>query len=305
MEITQANIKPTEYAICEVCGTKGKKCKSYKEPYYDCMGKLFNMPKTDRTDPYGGHREKIIYVPHSRGFYHIGFPLCAPCHSIVACNNSERSVYESRSEFHKYIDERSRYRAWCRISTSTKSGTVTTNTMLYSIMNKPFKKGLVVKIPCSDDPSTKDNVRKSSKLKNVMVTNLYPKKTIPEWAVNTDHSGQSEPYCEFIAYRDGDKKKGNEWHDEFHCFVDVIPYEEVKNRAVETIIKWWKRVRAPSHHLSEINEKINTELPEQLKMLEEQKLQIIKKISEQKRKKYVLEATVKRIEKEKKEKQCQ
>ena len=170
---------------------------------------------------------------------------------------------------------------------------------------KPFKKGLVVKIPCSDDPSTKDNVRKSSKFKYVMVTNLYPKKTIPEWAVNTDYSGQTEPYCEFIAYRDGVKKKGNEWHDEFHCFVDVIPYEEVQNRAVKTIIKWWKKVRVPSHHLSEINEKINNELPEQLKILEEQKLQIIKKISEQKRKKCVQEATVKRIDKEKKENQCQ
>ena len=112
------------------------------------------------------------------------------------------------------------------------------NTMLYSIMNKPFKKGLVVKIPCSDDPSTKDNVRKPSNFKYVMVTKLYPKKTIPEWAVNTKYSNQSEPYPEYLVFKDGDQEG-----DEFYCYVDCIPYEEAKTIAVETIIKWWKKVR--------------------------------------------------------------
>ena len=284
---------------CEVCGVKGPKCISYKEPFYDLYGKLHNESVVYRNSVQGGHREKIIYIKQQNGcmngYHPLSLPLCSCCHSIAGPLNSKKSIFKTRDHFHKYVERNVMFRAfakpWGSMCETSLSGI-----MLYSHYNKPFVNGLVVKIPGSDNPSTKGDILKPSEFSYVIINKVYPKETIPEWASDTYLSRKPLPSGPFI-YKNGDKVI------EFEYFVEVIPYKEVMNRAVRTIINWWKRVRVPSPKLYNVhnklkttNHKLESELPNELDILMEKIQKIKEEINKQERVKCVLEATIKRIE---------
>jgi hypothetical protein len=211
-----------EQVRCEVCGVKGHKDKWYKEPYYDEYGKLKNKPYGDRG--FIGHREKILYFPYGNGYSHHGyrhrrlaFTLCDPCH-VIAPDRANKCVFTTREQIHKHFDRQFKFRGLAKNMTFTNETKSTGDTsipmsmLLYTHYNREFTKGLIVKIPGSDDASTKDNIFKESSFKYVIVNKVYPKETIPEWALEC---GVSE-----------DKPFISDSGRQFDYYVEVLPCEE-------------------------------------------------------------------------------
>ena len=86
--------------------------------------------------------------------------------------------------------------------------------IVYTHFNRKFTKGLIIKIPGSDDSTLKDDIWKHSKFKYVMITNVYPKKIIPNWAKDTGYSVN--------------KLFESDIGIDFDYYVEVIPYETDK-----------------------------------------------------------------------------
>ena len=210
------SVEEHKQLYCEVCGMKGHKDTWYKEPYYDEYGKLNNKPYGERAII--GHREKIFYFPYGngitvQGYNHrrLGITLCDTCHTI-APTKAKNSVFNTREEIHNHFDKQFKFRALAKnmepISTSSTSTSTSTFHIpymeLYTHYNNNFEKGLIVKIPGSDNPQTKNNILKLSDFVYVMVTKTYPKETIPEWAGDTPFKSKSginfDYYVEVIPY---------------------------------------------------------------------------------------------------------
>ena len=202
---------------CEVCGAVGHKDKWYKEPYYDDWGRLRNAPFGDRGQI--GHREKIFYFEYGNGitrggysYRRVGVALCDPCHTIAPSSSSD-SVFETRDEIHKHFDKKFKFRALAKNMEIAEDDTSSPMSMvLYTHYNKEFAEGLVVKIPGSDDPLTKNNILKQSSFKYVKVTKVYPKETIPEWSAECGVQ-KEEPF----KSKDGIN---------FDYYVEVLPTEK-------------------------------------------------------------------------------
>jgi hypothetical protein len=211
-----AQHEPNE-RICDVCGIWGPVDRWYKEPRYDCFGKLLNEPYGERGVV--GHREKIIYIPNSYGdFHHLSMCCCSECHTIVVDLNSRKSVFETREKFYEYIEKCMKFRAMAK-NTSSNS---LLGIVLYTHYNRNFEKGLIVKIPGSDAPATKNDVRKLSKFRYFIVTRVYSNEIQPTWASQNGYSSKSS----------------------FDYYVEVMPYDITRQKAYDTIVVWWKRVRS-------------------------------------------------------------
>ena len=225
-----------DIVTCEVCGVDGEKCKwGYYEPWYDCMGKLKDAPKRDidRGSPEGGHRLKYGYYPHDgapQGFIQFGIRLCAPCHSIVAYDNSRRSIYKSREQLHHKINTQQHYYAWSDIKTDEASGK-----MFYSHNSRPFKVGMIVNIPGSDQ-SDKNDIRDRSEFKFVMITKVITD-TVPSWAHDTKVAENPKYPQDKFVYMDGTISR------QFSVYIETIPYELAKKNAALKILKWWRETR--------------------------------------------------------------
>ena len=222
---------------CEVCGCIGPKCiKGYYEPWYDWSGKLHDESNIDRGNPEGGHRLKYIYKPANtpQGFVQVGITLCAPCHSIVAYDGSKKSVYNSREEFQNHINKQQWFHAWAKTYTNPAQASCI---MLYSHNFKPFKKGMVMNIPGSDNPTTKGNIWEKSKFEYVMITKVITD-TVPSWANDTQHSANPKYEHDKFIYIKGTKPRL------FNVYVETIPYELAKKNAALKILKWWRKIRS-------------------------------------------------------------
>ena len=202
--------------ICDVCGTWGLVDRWYKEPRYDCYGKILNEPYGERGVV--GHREKIIYIPNSYDFHHLGICCCSECHTIVFDLNSRKSVFKTREKFYEYVEKRMKFRAMAKNTLFDDSVGI----VLYTHYNRNFEKGLIVKIPGSDDPSTKNDVRKLSNFRYFIVTRVYSNEIQPIWV----------------------SQKGYLSENSFDVFVEVMPYDSTRQKAYDTIVKWWKRIRS-------------------------------------------------------------
>ena len=234
----------TEYMDCEVCGITGARDRWYNEPRYDDYGRLIYAPYGERGQI--GHREKIVYFRHNYGFYHIGMPCCDACHSIVFPLTSKQSVFDTREMFHQYVEKMMLYRALSKNMSPTSSDTNMGGMLLYTHYNRNFTKGLIVKIPDSDDPETKNNVRKISKFRYVIVTKVYSKEnsdSVPVWAKDTGYS-EDKPF----VYKSTGRS--------FDYYIEVIPYEESKQIAYNSIVKWWKAVRPSKKTIYNIQSKL-------------------------------------------------
>ena len=192
-----------EILTCEICGLKGPKEKWYYEPKY-VFGKEINARIGDIGQV--GHREKIIYFKHKYGFHHVGVACCDVCHTIVRPLKSTQSIFDSREKFHEYVDKRVKFRAMAKNTKSNDSVGI-----VYTHFNRIFTKGLIIKIPGSDDPISKDDIWKHSKFKYVMITNVYTKKNIPNWAKDTGYSVN--------------KLFESDMGVDFDYYVEVKPYE--------------------------------------------------------------------------------
>ena len=274
---------------CEVCGLMGPRDRCYKEPYYDEYGRLINAPYGERGVI--GHREKIVYFRHNYGFHHIGMPCCDICHTIVISLSSKQSVFDTRERFHEYVEKRMKFRALARNMSPTCDDTNIGGMLLYTHYNRNFTKGLKVKIPGSDDPETKNNVRKGSKFKYVIVTKVYSKEEsdgVPEWSKDTGYS-EDKPFVYKPTGRD------------FDYYIEVIPYEVAKHNAYNSIVKWWKSVRPYTNDLQIIQSKLEDtdnkleENEKKKKELKEMTEKIKVDIGNGKKEKLKLEASIKRI----------
>lgn len=203
--------------ICDVCGIRGDKDKWYLEPRYE-RGDLWspiNIPHGERGTI--GHREKIILFPNTNGgFHHLGICCCSECHTIVADLRGTYNIFKTREKLYEYVEKRMMFRAMAKNTTSKDSDGI----VLYTHYNRNFTKGLIVKIPGSDEPSTKNNLHKLSNFKYFMVTGVYTKETKPKWSTDKKYTSRSS----------------------FDYYVEVVPYETALN-AYNTIVEWWKHVR--------------------------------------------------------------
>ena len=289
----------TEYMDCEVCGITGARDRWYNEPRYDDYGRLIYAPYGERGQI--GHREKIVYFRHNYGFYHIGMPCCDVCHSIVVSLTSKQSVFDTREKFHEYVEKRMKFRALARNMSPTCGDTNIGGMLLYTHYNRNFTKGLKVKIPGSDDPETKNNVRKCSKFEYVIITNVYSKEDsdgVPWWGKDIGYS-EDKPFVYKPTGRD------------FDYYIEVIPYEVAKQNAYNSIVKWWKSVRPYTNDLDSIKNKLedtdnkledtdnkleeNEKKKKELKELKELTEKIKVDIGNGKKEKLKLEASIKRI----------
>lgn len=198
----------TSQSKCDVCGFMGPKDTYYFEPRRDHhTGKLLNKPKGERHVI--GHREKIIYIRNALGnFHHFGMCCCNECHILVHELSSGQSVFENRGKFYEYIDKRMKFRAMAKDMSSNKPVGI----VLYTHYNRNFTKDLVVKVPDSDNASTRNNGFKLSNFRYVKVTNVYPKETIPSWAKEPGYSP--------------DKLFKSHTGESFDYYVEVEPYNE-------------------------------------------------------------------------------
>ena len=163
------------------------------------------------------------------GHRRLGFTLCDPCHTIAPIKD-KNSVFNTREEIHNHFDRQFKFRALAKNMAFTNEYNSTQPSMLlYTHYNREFSFGLIVKIPGSDNLSTKYSIFEESSFSYVMVTKVYPKKKVPEWANACAFSGETP----FVS------KSGRS----FDYYVEVIPYELAKNACV-TISRWWKRVNS-------------------------------------------------------------
>ena len=231
-----------QIAICEVCGLKGPCDTGYKEPYYSWGGKLYHQYPEKYRGGFGGHFEKRVHFRRTNGFETIGLPLCSSCHSLVAHDYAKESIATTKEEFHRKLQKMFLFRAWARAP--SKTDTEPSGFMLYSHNHYPFVPGLVLAVPGSDDPTTKDDIWKPSKFRFVIVTKVYPTDKVPEWAMRDTEYQKSIPNdssplsCKTFICKTATNGR------EFNVYVEVIPYEETeeKKAAARTILEWMSRI---------------------------------------------------------------
>lgn len=270
--------------ICEVCGINGPKDTWFKYPSNNIYGQLINRRCGNRVVI--GHRQQKFYFPNRYGHVGVYNTLCNNCHNIAPKLPNEL-IFKTREEIHEHIEKQFKYRVLAKNTVSiTENTTIPLSIILYS--HYDFTKGLIVKIPGSDNHQTKNDIYRYSSFKYVMVTKAYPKGIIPEWA--TAGSGISSVI-------------------DFDYYVEVIPYKVAKQNACKTIIKWWIRVRATSKDQSRLQQELETlqhklgkELPEEVAEIEleisklmERKKKVLEETNKNKKNKERIEAILTRI----------
>ena len=243
-----------ECGICEVCGISGALDDAYSEPYYGQDGKLYNEYPRKYRGGFGGHFQKIVHFRQNYSFNSQGLTLCCYCHSYVAEESSKKSIANTREEYATKIRDYFVYSAWAQVNkighddVLYKSDKKSSGIMLFSHNHYPFVRGLVIAVPGSDDPATKDNLRSRSKYKYVIVEKVYPLDMIPKWAKqDTDYKKNNTINMDNIHYRHFIHKQDNGKSKSFNLYVEVVPYEmtEEKKVAAKIILVWMRRFVLP------------------------------------------------------------